>query len=119
VFLETNYDEAMLEESAYPWFLKQRIRGGNGHLSNHQALGLFLNHRPDFMSHVFLSHLSENNNSPQLVQRLFAEQAGTVEIVLASRHYETAVYRISGDSVLRERPAIYLREAKVDQTSLV
>ena len=44
-FLEANYDEEMLEKGRYPLFLKNRIRGDKGHLSNEQALDLFINHR--------------------------------------------------------------------------
>ncbi|HXB09508.1 MAG TPA: MBL fold metallo-hydrolase, partial [Puia sp.] len=63
-FLETNYDEEMLEKGRYPWPLKNRIRGGNGHLSNRQALELFAAYRPPFMSHLLLAHLSQDNNRP-------------------------------------------------------
>jgi phosphoribosyl 1,2-cyclic phosphodiesterase len=45
-FLETNYDEDMLENGRYPHFLKNRIRNGNGHLSNKQALEIFTRYRP-------------------------------------------------------------------------
>ncbi|WP_293298010.1 MBL fold metallo-hydrolase [Pedobacter sp. UBA4863] len=94
VFLEANYDDEMLDKGNYPYFLKQRIRGGNGHLSNQKALELFVNHRPDFMSHLFLSHLSKANNCPELVRRLFNEVANNVEIIVASRWQETPVYQI-------------------------
>jgi phosphoribosyl 1,2-cyclic phosphodiesterase len=94
VFLEANYDAEMLERGRYPLALKNRIRGGYGHLSNEQALALFSKHRPSFMSHVFLSHLSQHNNSPKKVQELFEVHAGNTNIILASRHRETAVYEI-------------------------
>lgn len=94
-FLEANYDEEMLNSGSYPYFLKNRIRGGNGHLSNKQALELFKMNKPSYMSHLFLSHLSKDNNCPDLVQRLFNEHAGGTEIVVASRLQETAVYYIS------------------------
>jgi phosphoribosyl 1,2-cyclic phosphodiesterase len=97
IFLETNYDENMLAQGNYPYPLKQRIRGDYGHLSNHQALQLFVEHRPDYMSHVFLSHLSKDNNSPELVHNLFKEHAGGVEVVVASRYNETEVYHIRKD----------------------
>ncbi|RYZ49059.1 MAG: MBL fold metallo-hydrolase, partial [Sphingobacteriales bacterium] len=51
-FLESNYDEVMLREGPYPWYLKNRITSGKGHLSNRQALELFLNHRPAHMTHL-------------------------------------------------------------------
>ncbi len=96
-FLESNYDEEMLENGGYPQHLKDRIRNGQGHLSNKQALQLFLNHRPPFMSHLILSHLSANNNKPEIVADLFGRVAGETEIVVAPRKKETALYHISGN----------------------
>ena len=84
----------MLEEGNYPFYLKKRIRGGMGHLSNKQALELFIMHKPVFMSHLFLSHLSKNNNCPKLVHQLFNEHAGDVKMIVASRYEETALYHI-------------------------
>jgi len=95
-FLEANYDEDMLDKGSYPFHLKRRIRGGQGHLSNRQALELFLAHRPPFMSHLFLSHLSQNNNDPDLVQDLFNGESGGIKIILASRYEETSVYTVKG-----------------------
>jgi len=95
VFLEANYDEAMLDQGAYPHYLKRRIRGGHGHLSNRQALELFHTHRSDKLSHIFLSHLSKDNNDPSLVHALFEKTAGETKIVVASRYEETPVYHIT------------------------
>lgn len=94
-FLEANYCEEMLNNGSYPYFLKNRIRGGNGHLSNKQALDLFIAHKPSYMSHLFLSHLSKDNNCPDLVGRMFNEHANGTKIIVASRLQETAVYYIS------------------------
>ena len=93
-FLESNYDEELLETGSYPLSLKNRIRDGRGHLSNKQALQLFMNHRPECMSHLFLSHLSENNNSPKIVKQLFSTIAGRTEIIIAPRVKETKLYHI-------------------------
>jgi phosphoribosyl 1,2-cyclic phosphodiesterase len=93
-FLEANYDEQMLENGRYPIYLKNRIRGGHGHLSNMQALELFRAHKPPFMSHLFLSHLSRDNNNPRLVEDLFNAHAGATRIIIASRDEETAVFGI-------------------------
>jgi phosphoribosyl 1,2-cyclic phosphodiesterase len=93
-FLETNYDEVMLEQGRYPYFLKNRIRGGKGHLSNTQALELFKAYRPPYMSHLFLSHLSKDNNSPELVHELFTQHANGTEIVVASRYEATQVFTL-------------------------
>jgi len=96
-FLETNYDDVMLDNGNYPYHLKKRIRGEKGHLSNKQALELFKKYRPSFMSHLFLSHLSQNNNSPELVEELFSQHAEGVKMIVASRHKETAVYQINAE----------------------
>jgi phosphoribosyl 1,2-cyclic phosphodiesterase len=112
-FLETNYDEEMLNNSRYPIFLKNRIRGGRGHLSNVQALELFKAHRPAFMSHLLLSHLSKENNHPALVQQLFHPFANGTEIIVASRHEETAVYRITHQNRVGEpAPAMYTQKGQ-------
>lgn len=93
-FLETNYDTDMLERGAYPYHLKRRITGGKGHLSNAQALELFNRHKPGFMSHVLLSHLSKDNNAPELVHDLFRRHAGHTEVIVAGRFAATAVYEV-------------------------
>jgi len=93
-FLESNYDDQLLETGRYPIPLKNRIRGGYGHLSNVQAAKLFTEHRPPFMSHLFLGHLSRNNNSPRIVQNLFDNISGPTEIVIASRYKETRLFTI-------------------------
>lgn len=103
-FLEANYDETMLDKGRYPVFLKNRIRGGKGHLSNRQALELFTSRRPAFMSHLLLAHLSRDNNDPQLVQSMFDQHADGTQIVVASRYQETAVYHVTGAPVERSLP---------------
>ena len=97
-FLEANYDEQLLEQGKYPIFLKNRIRGGNGHLSNSQALTLFLENKPKFMSHLLLAHLSKDNNCPDLVNNLFSKHSGNTKIIVASRFIETAVFHIGAET---------------------
>lgn len=107
-FLESNYDEEMLRNGNYPYHLKNRIRSGKGHLSNHQALDLFLKYRPKHLSHLLLAHLSKENNCPNLVQQLFEKHAGNVNITVASRYAASAVYDIvsSGISSLAAGPIV-------------
>jgi len=93
-FLEANYDETMLEEGRYPYFLKRRIRGGNGHLSNLQALELFNSYRAPFMQLLVLSHLSRQNNHPQIVTDLFAPHANGTRVTIASRFGESEVFAV-------------------------
>ena len=117
-FLEANYDDEMLDKGGYPYHLKRRIRGGHGHLSNKQAFELFTAHRPSFMTHLLLSHLSKNNNDPQLVQELFESRADGINIIVASRYVETEVYYIGqpvDEPVIRQAKPI---ELKAQQISL-
>ncbi|MFD1255779.1 MBL fold metallo-hydrolase [Mucilaginibacter terrae] len=93
-FLEANYDEQMLAQGSYPYHLKRRITGGRGHLSNTQALELFKTHKPLFMSHLLLSHLSKDNNCPKLARELFAQHAGGTQVIVATRTEETPLYTI-------------------------
>jgi phosphoribosyl 1,2-cyclic phosphodiesterase len=90
-FLEANYDTEMLVNGRYPSFLKQRIRGGEGHLSNAEALDIFIKHKPSFMSHLLLAHLSKDNNDVALVQKVFEEVAGETNVKVASRYEEMPV----------------------------
>lgn len=113
-FLEANYDEEMLDRGHYPYYLKNRIRGGRGHLSNRQALSLFAAYKPSFMSHVLLSHLSKDNNCPHLVKELFTSHADGTEVIVASRFEETPVYNI----VYAEGAPVKVAMSHGKQTSL-
>ena len=64
-FLEANYDVEMLDSGRYPYYLKKRICGGMGHLSNAEALDLFVTHRPAHMSHLLLSHFIKQQQQPR------------------------------------------------------
>lgn len=65
--LESNHDEEMLQNGPYPWHLKQRIRSRHGHLSNAETADLLDDLLHDGLAGLFLAHLSEVNNDPQLV----------------------------------------------------
>ncbi|MEI2737855.1 MAG: MBL fold metallo-hydrolase [Chitinophagaceae bacterium] len=99
-FLESNYCADMLANGSYPWYLQQRISGDEGHLSNAQALELFTNYRGTDLRLLILSHLSKNNNRPELVESLFKKQAGNTEIVVASRYNASPVFCIEGNANL-------------------
>ena len=106
VFLEANYDTMMLENGKYPLHLKNRIRGGEGHLSNEEALDLFITHRSPFLSHLLLSHLSKENNSPQMVETLFKQHANGINIVIASRYKSTDIYTLTNAGNIHIAPKI-------------
>ncbi len=114
-FLESNYDEDMLENGSYPIHLKNRIRGGQGHLSNRQALELFRAHRPPFMTHLLLSHLSKENNSPQLAEQLFLPHANGTSIIVASRYQATRLLTIEATTSKTDSTGkTYIRPVQLD-----
>jgi len=93
-FLESNYCEEMLANGSYPFHLKKRISGKQGHLSNTQALELFTKYRSKNLQLLVLSHLSKNNNTTEKVAALFQPHAGNTKIVVASRYESTALFCI-------------------------
>ncbi|WP_192823643.1 MBL fold metallo-hydrolase [Rufibacter sp. LB8] len=103
-FLEANYDLEMLDNGYYPFHLKRRIKGGRGHLSNAQALELFLEHRPAFMTHLLLAHLSKQNNCPQLVHELFSAQAQETHVEVASRYQESPLFSVIANTPAQKVP---------------
>lgn len=66
VILEANYDAAMLQKGPYPYYLKKRIVGDEGHLCNDETGRLLAENWHDDLTHVFLCHLSKDNNAPSL-----------------------------------------------------
>ena len=66
LLLESNHDIHMLEVGSYPYPLKQRILGNYGHLSNEASGKLLSQVLHDDIKHVFLGHLSHENNYPDL-----------------------------------------------------
>jgi len=64
VLLESNYDRKMLATGPYPEFLKRRIAGPGGHLSNDEAAEMLLARASPRLQWACLAHLSEENNSP-------------------------------------------------------
>jgi len=66
LMLESNHDPEMLRNGPYPYPLKKRISGPNGHISNAEAGYLLTEIMGDELEYVFLAHLSEDNNTPML-----------------------------------------------------
>jgi phosphoribosyl 1,2-cyclic phosphodiesterase len=76
LLLEFNHDSELLANSAYPPFLKHRVGGNYGHLSNTAAAEIARAVLHDGLRHVVAAHLSEQNNGPEIVRRLMAEALG-------------------------------------------
>lgn len=92
IFLESNHDEEMLTNGPYPYYLKRRISGKLGHLSNRQAASLIRDYASANLEHVFLAHLSETNNTPEIACQCFQtitaanEYLKGITPILTSRH---------------------------------
>ena len=66
ILLESNHDIEMLLFGPYPYYLKQRIKGDKGHLSNEQAAYMILKLNLNRTKRIYLGHLSEENNHPDV-----------------------------------------------------
>jgi phosphoribosyl 1,2-cyclic phosphodiesterase len=74
--IESNYDRQMQIDSCRPWFLKRRIMGGCGHLSNEQSLEAVQRIASRCgLSHIALLHLSRECNHPRVVRKLYRQHA--------------------------------------------
>ncbi len=82
LYLEANHDVHMLQVGPYPYYLKQRILGERGHLSNETAGKLLSRLLHDKMQAVVLGHLSKENNLPEL-----AYESVRVEVTMSDTKY--------------------------------
>ncbi|MCK9463757.1 MAG: MBL fold metallo-hydrolase [Proteobacteria bacterium] len=96
VFLESNHDERMLAEGPYPAYLKRRIRGPHGHISNEEAAAL-LTAAADLgrLQWACLAHLSAENNTPEVALATSARALdGRIPLAVASREIVSDVFEI-------------------------
>ena len=83
VLLEANHDIRMLQVGKYPYYLKQRILGDKGHLSNELSGRLLCDILHDNLKHIMLGHLSKENNYARL-----AYETVKLEVTLADNEYK-------------------------------
>jgi len=96
VFLESNYDPDMLAAGPYPAYLKQRIKGPRGHLSNIEAADILRRaSEAKRLKWACLSHLSEQNNHPDVALRTH-RRLGAEDIILytADRYTVSDVFTV-------------------------
>lgn len=106
VFIESNYDPEMLAQGPYPAFLKRRIQGPGGHLSNIEAAELLASHG-ERLKWACLSHLSEQNNNPDLaLQTHRAMGRPNYALYAAGRHSATDVLEL-GVSLKPDQPRLF------------
>lgn len=92
IVLESNYDADMLSTGSYPMHLKARIAADNGHLDNADAARFLAEIVSPQLSHVFLCHVSKDNNTPELALRTVKDalvNAGVAAIGDASESIES------------------------------
>ncbi|MBE7058308.1 MAG: MBL fold metallo-hydrolase [Ruminococcaceae bacterium] len=100
--IESNHDIRMLQNSRYPWHLKQRILSDHGHLSNAGAAAFITELAKSGTRHIYMGHLSRENNYPELVMntaKCALSQCGfdvekDVHICVASREHYSEVTEI-------------------------
>ena len=95
VLIESNYDAEMLADGSYPEFLKRRIRGPGGHLSNVEAAGLLDAAAGGRLQWACLAHLSEENNAPDTALQTHRDILGNrLGLCVASRYEATEVLEV-------------------------
>ena len=96
VFLESNYDPELLASGPYPAYLKQRIKGPKGHLSNLEAAELLCQAAEGKrLKWACLSHLSEQNNRPDLALRTHREVlSDRITLYTADRYRASGIFSI-------------------------
>lgn len=91
LMIESNYDARMLATGHYPQYLQARIRGERGHMDNEDTSACLASVWTPALRHVFLCHLSHDNNTPELALAAAARglgQAGAPVVTEASAGYE-------------------------------
>ena len=96
LLLESNHDLDMLKVGPYPWSVKQRVMGRNGHLSNAHTCDFLESDLDNGVQTLILGHLSEHNNHPEIV-RMGAEQSLQMRglaprLVIAEQHRQSEVF---------------------------
>ncbi len=103
---EANHDVQMEERSARPWSLKQRVLGPQGHLSNEQAAQA-LTQLAGQAKGIWLAHLSEECNCPDLANRVIS---GTLQRV----NLDIPVYNLPA----RSPSPFYGKDCRLEQLTL-
>ncbi|MEG1494796.1 MAG: MBL fold metallo-hydrolase [Bacilli bacterium] len=96
--IESNHDESLLMDGSYPYYLKQRVIGDEGHLSNHMTAEYLSKFVGEHTKYIVLAHLSENNNTEALAYQTTKDELISVnkdrEIILAKQYEATALIEV-------------------------
>ncbi len=103
LLLEANHDVNMLQVGSYPYYLKQRILGERGHLSNELAGRLLSRIMHDKLQTVLLGHLSKENNLPEL-----AYETVKVEVNMAASNLKATDFPMQVAARSEVSPVIHI-----------
>ena len=100
--IESNYEEQMLAMGRYPEFLKMRVSSARGHLSNQATAKYLASHFNEHLKYIWLCHLSEENNHPELAYKAVAMEFGDygiipgkdVQLIVLKRTVPSLLYRL-------------------------
>ena len=101
IAFESNYDRQLQEQSDRPEFLKNRIMGGQGHLSNREALEAVTSVATrSQLQHIAMLHLSQQCNEPARITRLWEEESPHLHerVVLSQQNTPTRLLEIQPTS---------------------
>ena len=101
--LECNHDAEMLQRGAYPPFLKARIAGARGHLSNVQAADILDRIEHSQLGWIAAAHLSRSNNRPDLARQALASVLGCASSNIAVADQEEGLVMAPGVTARRSR----------------
>ena len=107
--LEMNHDVRMLLEGPYPWSLKQRVRGGRGHLSNLQAARMLEQVLHGGLRHLVLAHLSQHNNTERharaAAEKVLTKFGSHARLAIAAQARPVDPFAIEGEAAAPLRRA--------------
>lgn len=98
MIIESNYDYHMLMNCSYPWDLKERVKGRNGHLSNEAAGKFICEVYSKKLKKVYLAHVSKDSNNHSLAMKSVTEELNRhkieVHLEIATQDKVTPLYKI-------------------------
>ena len=108
--IEANHDERLLEAGRYPFRLKRRILGDTGHISNENSGKLITKLWNEDMKHIFLGHLSDENNMPEL-----ALETVRCELLMEHKNYKDFTKLVVADRDCISEKAVLKASMAVDE----
>lgn len=100
VMLESNHDVGMLQNNFYPYYLKRRILSDEGHLSNENCAKTAKQLIENNTTRLFLAHLSEESNMPELAYQTTLSEIQTTQAVIGKDYLMQVNKKESDDNII-------------------